>query len=47
MKKILILFLLTFSIFIYGQEEKTNATYFKDAVTKVTSLKLSKSLIEL
>ena len=46
MKKKLTLFLLTFSIFIYGQEEKTDATYFKDAVNKVTSLKFSSSSIK-
>jgi hypothetical protein len=46
MIKILTLFLLTFSIFICGQEEKTDATYFKDTVTKVTSLKFSFSSIK-
>ena len=46
MKKILTLFLLTFSIFINGQEENTDATYFTDTVTKVTSLKFSSSLIK-
>ena len=46
MKKILILFLLTFSIFIYGQEENKDATYFRDTVTKVTSLKFYASSIK-
>ena len=46
MKKIVTLFLLTFSIFINGQEENTDATYFTDTVTKVTSLKFSSSSIK-
>jgi hypothetical protein len=46
MKKILTLFLLTISIFISGQEEKKDATYFKDTGTKVTSLKFSYSSIK-
>lgn len=46
MKKLLPLLLCTFSLFIYGQEEKTNIEYHKNSETKVTSLIYSTSSVK-
>lgn len=46
MKKLLPLLLCAFSLFIYGQEEKTNVEYHKNTETKVTSLKYTTSSVK-
>lgn len=46
MKKLLTLLLLSYSVFIFAQAEKTDVEYFKNTETKITSLKFSTTSVK-
>ncbi|MDX6747083.1 hypothetical protein SHK09_09800 [Polaribacter sp. PL03] len=46
MKKVLTLFLLTFSVILFAQKEKTEVEYFENTALKVTSLKISSGSVK-